>query len=182
MPMVPVPRLYLFARLPDGLGDHVAASNDVAPMLPGLRLASGARLHSTIAVLDRPGVDQAYIVAMIGWIMATSPPFAFRLLFDEIVTSARQTLLKAREPLPGARDCQAHILGTVRHYGLDLPRTACPAPHVTLGYGRRTPRGVRPINGISWLVDELVLVRSWHGRSRHEELGRWHLPERRVAA
>jgi RNA 2',3'-cyclic 3'-phosphodiesterase len=177
-----VPRLYLFARLPDGVGDPVAASNDIEPALPGLRLISSARLHSTIVALDAAGVDQAHVAAMIDWIMATSPPFAFRLLFDQIVTSARQTLLRASEPLPGARDCQAHIVEMLRHYGLALSREAMPAPHITLGYGHRSRQGVRPIDGISWLVDELVLVRSWHGRTWHEELGRWRLPERRAVA
>jgi 2'-5' RNA ligase len=181
MPLSSVPRLYLFARLPGGIGDRIA-SNDIEPTLPGLHMISSARLHSTIAVLDKPGVDQAHIVAMIGWIMATSPPFAFRLRFDEIVTSARHTLLKASEPLAGAIECQAHVLEMVRHYGLDLPRRALPPPHVTLGYGHGETLGVRPIDGIGWLVDELVLVRSWHGRSWHEELGRWRLPERRAVA
>jgi len=70
------------------------------------------------------------------------------------------------------------MLDMLRHYGLDLPARAAPAPHVTLGYGHREGRGVQPIDGISWLVDELVLVRSWHGRTWHEELGRWRLPMR----
>ena len=61
---------------------------------------------------------------------------------------------------------------------VSLPRQAAPTPHVTLGYGDRRDRGVRAIDGISWLVDELVLVRSWHGRTLHEELGRWTLPLR----
>jgi len=177
-----IPRLYLFARLPDGVGDHVDASNDIEPALPGLRLISSARRHITLAELDATGASQDHIVAMIGWIMATMPPFAFRVLFDQIVTSTRHTLLKASEPLLGALECQAHIVDMVRHYGLDLPRKAVPAPHVTLGYGHRAASGVRPIDGISWLVDELVLVRSWHGRTWHEELGRWRLPERRRVA
>ena len=178
----PAPRLYLFARLPDGIGDHIDASNDIEPMLPGLRLISSARRHITLADLGRIDAPQDHVIAMIGWIMATMPPFAFRVLFDQIVTSARHTLLKASEPLLGALECQAHVVDMVRHYGLDLPRGAAPTPHVTLGYGHRETPGVRPIDGISWLVDELVLVRSWHGRSWHEELGRWRLPERRRVA
>jgi len=179
-------RLYLFARLPDGVGDHLDASNDIEPALPGLRLISSARRHITLADLDMTGASQAHVIATIGWIMATMPPFAFRVLFDQIVTSARHTLLKASEPLLGALECQAHVLEMVRHYGLDLPREAAPVPHITLGYGHRGDTGksggVRAIDGISWLVDELVLVRSWPGRSWHEELGRWRLPERRRVA
>ena len=178
----PVSHLYLFARLPDGIGDHIDASNDIEPMLPGLRLVSSARRHITLADLGTPGVSQDHVVALLGWIMATMPPFAFLVLFDQIVTSARTTLLKASEPLLGALECQAHVVEMARHYGLDLPRGAAPVPHVTLGYGHRERPGVRPIDGISWLVDELVLVRSWHGRGWHEELGRWRLPQRRAVA
>jgi 2'-5' RNA ligase len=151
-------------------------------MLPGLRLVSSARRHITLADLGAIDTPQAHVIAMIGWIMATMPPFALRVVFDRLVTSARHTLLKASEPLTGALDCQSHILGMARHYGLDLPTAAAPAPHVTLGYGHSRAKGVRAIDGISWLVDELVLVRSWRGRSWHEELGCWRLPQRRAAA
>ena len=178
----PLPRLFLFARLPDDVGDPVDASNDVEPMLPGLRLVSTARRHITIADLGTIDAPQAHLIALIGWIMATMPPFAFHVVFDRLVSSARQTLLKASEPLTGALECQAHLLAMARHYGLDLPATAAPVPHVTLGYGRARAAGVRPIDGISWLVDELALVRSWQGRTWHEEQGRWRLPERRKAA
>lgn len=186
-------RLYLFARLPDAVGDHLDIANDIAPVLPGLDLVSTARRHITLARLDagRPEdggggaaedvvdeVAQDYVIALARWIMATRPPFAFRVVFDQIVASARSTLLKASQPLVGALECQAKLLEMLRDYGLDLPRQAVPAPHVTLGYGHARRTGVRPIDGISWLVDELVLVRSWHGRSWHEELGRWRLPRR----
>ena len=176
------PSLHLLARLPDGIGEHLDVSNDVEPALPGLRLISSACRHITLADLTAIDAPQDHVAAMIGWIMATMPPFAFRVLFDQIVTSARHRLLKASEPLAGALECQAHVLETARHYGLDLPAKAAPVPHITLGYGHREGTGVRPIDGISWLVDELVLVRSWPGRSWHEELGRWRLPERRKVA
>lgn len=171
-------RLYLFARLPDAVSDHLAVSNDIAPVLPGLDLVSTARRHITLANLNAIDAPEDHVIAMARWIMATCPPFAFHVVFDQVVASARSTLLKASEPLVGALECQAHVIERVRHYGLDLPRQAAPTPHVTLGYGDRRDRGVRAIDGISWLVDELVLVRSWHGRTLHEELGRWRLPRR----
>ncbi len=171
-------RLYLFARLPDEVGDHLAVSNDVQPVLPGLKLVSTARRHITIADLNGADVPQDHAIALVSWIMATMPPYAFRVVFDQLVVSARSTLLRASQPLIGAGECQAHFIEMVRHYGLDLPRQSAPTPHVTLGYGYREARGVRPIDGISWRVDELVLVRSFPGRTIHEELGRWRLPVR----
>jgi 2'-5' RNA ligase len=183
MPAVPDTRLYLFAMLPDGVGDHLAVSNDIEPALPGLKLVSAARRHITLANLSAADAPEDYRAQLARWVMATVPPFAFRVVFDQLVASARSTLLKASQPLVGALEAQAHVLDMLRHYGLDLPAEAAPVPHVTLGYGYRESRclhapGVQPIDGISWLVDELVLVRSWPGRTWHEELGRWRLPKR----
>jgi 2'-5' RNA ligase len=181
------PRLHLFASLSDPVGTHLGASNDVEPMLPGLDLVPAPRRHITILDLNVRDIPQDHVAQLIGWVMATMPPYAFRVAFDQIVTAARSTLLKASEPLVGALECQAHVIEMARHYGLDLPRQAAPVPHVTLGYGRRDAGngggGVQPIDGVSWLVEELVLVRSLHGRGIHQPLGRWRLPRRsRVAA
>lgn len=175
-------RLYLFARLPDDVGAHLAISNDIEPVLPGLNLVSAARRHITIADLNGIDAPQDYAIALARWIMATNPPLAFHVVFDEVIASARSILLKASQPLVGALECQAHVIAMLRDYGSDPGPHAAPVPHVTLGYGTRDARGMRPIDGISWLVDELVLVRSWRGRAWHEELGRWRLPERRRVA
>ena len=174
-------RLYLFARLPDDVATHLDVSNDVEPVLPGLNLVPAARRHITIADLNGIDAPQDMVIALVRWIMATSPPIAFHIVFDEIVMSARSTLLKASQPLEGALECQAHVLDMLRHYGSEPGPHAAPVPHVTLGYGTRDTKGVRPIDGISWLVDELVLVRSWRGRHWHEEMGCWRLPVRRQA-
>ncbi|MDH7641124.1 2'-5' RNA ligase family protein [Sphingomonas oryzagri] len=181
MPAAPDTRLYLFAMLPDGVGDRLAISNDVEPALPGLKLVSTARRHITLANLSAVDVPEDFRIQLAQWVMATVPPFAFHVVFDQLVAGARSTLLKASQPLLGALEAQAHVLDMLRQYGLDLPARAAPVPHVTLGYGYREGHGgpgVQPIDGISWLVDELVLVRSWHGRTWHEELGRWRLPGR----
>lgn len=103
-------------------------------------------------------------------------------MFDQIVVSARNTLLRGSQPLVGALECQAHVLDMVRHYGSDPGDRAGPVPHVTLGFGHHATKRVQPIDDISWLVDKLVLVRRWRGRSSHEELGRWRLPVRPRAA
>jgi len=47
-------------------------------------------------------------------------------------------------------------------------------PHVTLLYDQQSiPEG--PINPISWMVDEIVLVRSEVGATKYEKLGSWKL-------
>src|SRR5579875_1306497 len=99
------PRLYLFAPLPDDVGDHLAVSNDLEPALPGLKLVSAARRHITLADLNVRGRSQDHAIALARWVMATMPPFAFRVVFDQIVSGARSTLLKASQPIAGALEC-----------------------------------------------------------------------------
>ncbi len=170
--------LYLFARLPVDVQGHVGASNDLDAARGGRTPVEERRLHITLAALSAIDAPQEYLIQLIGWIMATIPPFAFHVAFDELVVSARSALLKASDPVHGALACQAHIAAMLRDYGVDLPKQAMPVPHVTLGYGYPEPLGVRGIDAISWLADELVLVRSLVGQTRHVVLGRWQLPTR----
>ncbi len=178
-------QLYLFARLPVDVQGHVAASNDLDAACFGRSPVAAGRLHITLAVLGAIDAPQDYLVQLVGWILSTIPPFAFRVAFDELILGARSALLKASDPLRGALACQAHVAGMLRDYGVMLPKAALPVPHVTLGYGHREPPGARGIDAIDWLVDELTLVRSLHGRTRHVVLGQWRLPlrpeERRIA-
>jgi 2'-5' RNA ligase len=171
-------RLYLFARLPVAIRDHVAASNDLDAARTGRTVVEDGRLHVTLLALDLADVAQDYMIALIGWILSTIPPFAFHVAFDELIVSARSALLKASDPLAGVIACQAHIAEMLANYGVELPASALPRAHVTLGYGYCEPLGAHGIDGISWLVEELVLVRSLHGRHRHIVLGEWRLPLR----
>jgi RNA 2',3'-cyclic 3'-phosphodiesterase len=177
-PVTDTAPLYLFARLPMDVRGHVAGSNDLDAARTGRTLVEDGRLHVTMAILDAIDAPQEHVVQLIRWIMSTIPPFAFRVAFDKLVVSANSALLKASDPLHGALTCQAHIAGMLRDYGVELPKRAMPVPHVTLGYGYREPSPTRGIDGISWLVEELVLVRSLVGRTRHVVLGRWQLPLR----
>jgi RNA 2',3'-cyclic 3'-phosphodiesterase len=171
-------QLYLFARLPADVPGHVRASNDLDAARAGRSPVEAGRLHILLAALGAIDAPQAYVAQLIGWVMATIPPFAFRVAFDELIVSARSALLKARDPLHGALACQAHIAAMLREYGVDLPNGALPVPHVTLGHGYRAPLPARGIDGNSRLMDELVLVRSLVGEGRPVVLGEWRLPLR----
>ena len=46
-------------------------------------------------------------------------------------------------------------------------------PHVTMAYGERVPE--LSVDPISWTVDEVVLIDSLVGQSKHVALGRWSL-------
>jgi RNA 2',3'-cyclic 3'-phosphodiesterase len=171
-------QLYLFARLPAEVQGHVRASNDLDAARAGRSPVEAGRLHITLAALGAIDAPQDYLAQLVGWVMATIPPFAFRVAFDELIVGPRSALLKASDPLHGALACQAHVAAMLRDYGVDLPKAAMPVPHVTLGYGYRAPQPTRGIDPISWLVEELVLVRSLVGQGRHVVLGEWRLPLR----
>jgi 2'-5' RNA ligase len=170
--------LYLFARLPVDVRGHVGVSNDLDAARGGRSPVASGRLHITLAALGLIDAPEEYLIGLVRWIMATIPPFAFHVAFDELIVGARSALLRASEPLHGAIACQAHVAAMLRDYGVAVPDRAMPVPHVTLGYGYDAPSGVRGIDGVSWLVDELALVRSLHGRTRHVVLDRWRLPAR----
>lgn len=46
-------------------------------------------------------------------------------------------------------------------------------PHVTMAYGDWVPEF--SVDPVSWTVNELVLIDSWIGQSKHVVLGRWLL-------
>jgi len=48
------------------------------------------------------------------------------------------------------------------------------SPHLTLGYRNGRPFGER-IAPLAWVADELVLIHSHLGQTRHERIGRWRL-------
>ena len=50
------------------------------------------------------------------------------------------------------------------------------SPHLTLGYRIGEPFSER-VAPVSWTADEIVLIDSHVGRTRHEVLGRWRLVE-----
>lgn len=47
-------------------------------------------------------------------------------------------------------------------------------PHMTL-FHNAPQLGSQPIDPLGWRVSQLVLIRSHHGSSRHEEIARWPL-------
>jgi 2'-5' RNA ligase len=53
-------------------------------------------------------------------------------------------------------------------------------PHLTLGYRKGLPFGER-IAPLEWTADELVLIHSHLGQTRHERLSRWLLIDRQLS-
>ena len=79
--------------------------------------------------------------------------------------------------LPGLRDLHAAIVRACARRGIAaMPGKAVLRPHVTLVYRPAEPRN-GSIEPIRWTAREIVLIHSHLGQHRHEERGRWTLPE-----
>jgi 2'-5' RNA ligase len=53
-------------------------------------------------------------------------------------------------------------------------------PHVSLDYGAPVDRTI-PIDPVGWLVEELLLIRSIHGKGQHVVMTRWPLVSRQFS-
>lgn len=176
-------RLYLFASLPARVNRFISLSEDLAPAWKGRSLVPAPRRHLTLLDLSLAEVPLSEMIRLARRFVTDALPEAFHMNVDELVIGADRALLCPSEPLVGALGCQGQLLRAAARRGLDLPdRVVAPRPHVTLGHGYAGDHGATRIDGISWRVEDLRLVLSHGGGTIHEELDRWHLPERRLIA
>lgn len=104
------------------------------------------------------------------------PPFD--VAFDQVVSfhgrrDHRPFVLLGGEGVAGLMAFQTALGEALRHAGVPVPSGHF-KPHVTLLYDRGgfAPKAVEPI---TWTVREFVLIHSWLGKTRYDELGRWPL-------
>ncbi len=161
-------RAVQWCRRHEWRGQHVAA----------------ARLHVTLQhVDDYAGLPPDVVRAAIRAGDALQAEAA-ELSFDELARfgdSVRKPLLvlRGRDGIPGAVKLQQQLLPALRR---QLPSLAIPAtytPHMTLFYPEagQTERLAEPqsISAVRWRAEELVLVHSLLGQTKHIPLARWKL-------
>ena len=94
---------------------------------------------------------------------------AFDVAFDTIVEREAVTL-RASKPLSAARALQRRMRDFLKRH--DFPWFGgAPVPHVTLNY-HRDGLGDQRIDPIAWRVEEIFLIESIYGATRHEPRGR----------
>jgi 2'-5' RNA ligase len=93
----------------------------------------------------------------------------FDVAFDRVQGNA----LVGGRALAGLRSFQNSLAQRLRAFGLLIPEYDF-HPHISLTYGQYRERNIS-LPPIRWTVDEILLVRSIHGRGRHEVLHRWSL-------
>ena len=102
----------------------------------------------------------------------------FLIAFDYVESFASKfkhpLVLTGDDGVAGIRMLRHELLAALRKFGLVRARDPRFAPHMTLLYDLSKVRG-HAVEEVGWTASELLLVRSRHGQSRHEPLGRWPL-------
>lgn len=138
------------------------------------RTMAAERLHMTMFILDDlPRLDVATVARMrrIGEAIETGP---IEIVLDRIAGSYRSVALRPGRANPALLACHRRIAGLAHSVGLAPRQDYRFGPHVTLGYDNPTPWSER-VAPLRWIADELVLIHSRVGQTRHEVLGRWRL-------
>ncbi len=174
---VPTDRLFL------GIFPDARAAADIAAMAGGhlLRhgLASGTqaadRLHATLFHLgDWVGVP-ADIVAQASAAMSRIASPAFDVVFDQVGSfdhrrAKNPLVLTARQGNPALHALHDELATHLRGAGLGQWTRTSFLPHVTLAYDKRVV-SFEPVAPLSWRVEEVVLIHSLLGKTRHIRLG-----------
>jgi 2'-5' RNA ligase len=103
---------------------------------------------------------------------------AFATTFDRLQgfngKYGRAIVMTSSRPASGFFTLRKAVFGEMHLAGMEVPPSLDFAPHVSLAYQRsRIP--TIPVKPVTWMVHELVLIRSLVGRSKHICLGRWPL-------
>lgn len=139
----------------------------------GAPVATG-RLHLTLLMLGDYSAPPRTLVARTRDALSAARLPACRILLDTLVRGRHSMLLAPSEKLRGLETFQRSLAGALARSLIAPPRWWRFSPHVTLGYRPAEGAG-GPIDPISWTGDELVLIHSLLGRTRHILLDRWRL-------
>jgi RNA 2',3'-cyclic 3'-phosphodiesterase len=165
-------RLFFAIRPPVEIIGEIAALR-YRPGVGGTPV-SDAHLHVTLFMLGSFQDFPARQVTKICNVVSGAEFSALRVCFDLLVQGARSELLLASEPLRGAQALFEKLLLVLACAGIG-PASWWPfQPHVTL---RHTRQGgdIHPIDMLSWDNDQLFLIHSLVGLTRHRVCHQWSL-------
>jgi 2'-5' RNA ligase len=134
------------------------------------------RLHITLLIFDDLPFVPPYLAEVARQAMASVSAPALHLSFDRVVSSGRNTCLVPSEGLPALMALKEQFAAAVASVGLPPRRGWTFSPHITLLYDAAAPR-TGAILPISWKAEDVVLIHSLVGLTRHIVLDRWPLIE-----
>jgi 2'-5' RNA ligase len=135
------------------------------------------RYHISLCGVAAPGPAPAQThdaLRRIGDRILAAP---FDVGFDHAVSfgqaARKRPLVLARsDAMPGLERLQARLRQAMTSCGMPIARQF--NPHLTLLYDEKLV-AASDVPLLRWTVRDFVLIRSVHGESRHEHLGRWPL-------
>ena len=103
----------------------------------------------------------------------------FEVTLDRAVSFARNTgtrpyVLLGSDGVADIMPLHCGLVGAMFRSGLNIPIPPGFNPHMTLLYDGAHHMEL-PIQPISWVAREFVLIESLHGQTIHREMGRWRL-------
>jgi 2'-5' RNA ligase len=131
-------------------------------------------LHVTMAILDDADsfpAAEAEAMTVAGGTIAAAP---VQIIFDMAARSSRSMALRARRKNAALAALRSRIVDAMARQSLEQRHDYAFNPHMTLFYRDGAP-GSRQITPVQWIADELLLIHSHVGLSRHDVLGRWPL-------
>ena len=142
------------------------------------RPLAGRRLHVSLCNISDYARLTSEAAAAIAEAMATITMPPFLVAFNEAKSfnggANQPVVLVGDDGVAGLMMFQAELLAALDKTGIWRRKRRPYNPHVTLLYDDRRILD-EPVEAISWVVREFVLVCSLHGQGRHIPLARWRL-------
>jgi 2'-5' RNA ligase len=132
------------------------------------------RLHITLVWLGDFPASPSGLIARTNDLLSVGPMPEYRIVLDSLIDGQHSSLLAPSEPLLGVMAFQSRLADRLARAHIRPPKGWRFHPHVTLAHDPRQ-HGVRSIDPISWKADELVLLESLIGQTRHLTRGSWSL-------
>jgi 2'-5' RNA ligase len=181
IPQVPAHRLFLAIKPDTATAEHIGRL--VEQLRPTVGFKGKAlhthRLHVTLYHLGdfvQPPPEDLLARTRSAADALALP--AFDVTFDRVVSmhgrrDKRPFVLAGDAGVAGLKAFQSALGESLHQAGVPVPEGQF-KPHVTLLYDRGgfASKAVEPV---TWKVREFVLIHSWLGKTRYDELGRWSL-------
>ena len=98
----------------------------------------------------------------------------FDLLLDRLSIGGRSAALRPSHAVRGLAALRREVARAMQSAGVQSRTGWAFSPHQTLFYSRSHP-AQRAVPGFGWRVEDVVLICSHVGRTRHDIVGRWPL-------
>ena len=170
--MIPLHRLLFAFQRPPETTEQIG--REAWRWSDGARLVAPERHHITIAILDDHAFLPAGLVESMYAVGASIVAEPFRITFDRIDENGGSVVLLPDSHNASLARMRRQIVEAMRRRGIKQRRGYSFSPHMTVAY-RDGQMSSQAIDAFGWMVDELVLIDSHVGRSRHEVMGRWKL-------